>query len=159
MSVHATMSPVPTTKPVGSISRTPEGTTEPSRIQTEPLDVWSDIASARDRAESEYDLREIWHWTVREIALRYRATPNEANIGDQRDDGLLTRIGAAIRIEDRVAALLRIEWWRATWIGIFGQADLTSTARLNVIDSLRRARGRIVALRNATAERWSRRAP
>lgn len=120
-----------TTKP-------PSCTTETTKLQPTPS--WSAIQSARRRAETAHDLREIWKATLNEVALWWRAAGafDELQLGEYLDQRLMAEIGAAIRDDDRPVALVRMEEWREKWLHVLGQDDLVSTGHLSVIDSFRR---------------------
>lgn len=99
----------------------------------------NEIQEARDRAESSTDLREIWKATLDEVRLRWiaRGKPD----GEPPPSGaIMLVIGGAIVRDERNVALLQIEAWRDVWLNFLRHTDATSNGRLNVIDSLRRAR-------------------
>lgn len=99
----------------------------------------ADIQAARDQAEAATRLPDILEATYREVSLRWRRADKPiATI--RMDANLLDKIGKAIRDGNRIAALNRMEEWRAVWIKFLHQRDLTSSAKLNVIDSFRRAK-------------------
>ena len=130
-----------TTKPPASATKTtkpPSCTTETTKLQPTPS--WSAIQSARRRAETAHDLREIWKATLNEVALWWRAAGafDELQLGEYLDQRLMAEIGAAIRDDDRPVALVRMEEWREKWLHVLGQDDLVSTGHLSVIDSFRR---------------------
>ena len=141
-----------TTKPPDSTTETTKprsSTTKTAKPQVAPS--WSALQFARQRAESAHDLRAIWKATLEGVALWWRAAGafDELQLGGYLDQRLMEEIGSAIRDDDRVVALVRIEEWRDAWLRVLGQDDLVSTGRLSVIDSFRRFERKLRARQKA----------
>lgn len=99
----------------------------------------ADIQAARDQAEAATDIDDIFAATVREVSMRWTRA-GQPDGAPRMEVAMMKRIVKARN--DRVAYINRVEEWRTAWIKFLHQRDLTSSARLNVIDSFRRAKTR-----------------